>query len=665
MSAVMNAYNSRIELIKQPTKSEFALNRFFSLSSDLLSISGQDGYFQQLNPAWEKALGWTLSQLRSQPSIEFVHPDDLAVTLNAEERCQSEGIVEYENRYRRQDGSYIWLFWRKTRTEQGIYYAIAKEIKDYQWTEISQRQAMFELESRVQERTAALQQVNKQLNQKIAEQQQTAEALRHSEEQFRRVFDEAPIGMSLTGWDDRYIRVNRAFFEMLGYTESELMALTFKDITHPEDLENELPSLDQVRKGIINSFKLEKRYLKKNQEILWVNLTLMVLRDEGGEVLYDLAMVEDITERKLSEEALLQSQARYRAIVEDQTELICRFRLNLTLTFVNEAYCRYFGKQQSELIDNSFMLKVFPEDHEVFKQAINSLSKKQPIITHEHRAIMPSGEIRWQQWTNRALFNEHGKLIEFQAAGRDITPLKQAEAEMRKALAKERELSELRSSFVSLVSHEFRTPLTTILSSSELLQRYNHKLSDEKKFNHHYRIRSAVLLMTQLLDEVLTIGKAEAGQLRCEPALMDLVAFCTEVVESMQIGAKNQQELLLRVIGEPKEVQMDERLLRHILTNLLSNAMKYSPEGKKIQFDLSYDYSEVVFRIKDSGIGIPEEDLRKLFNAFRRASNVGTIQGTGLGLAIVKRCVDLHAGEIFVESEEGLGTTFTVKLPYG
>ncbi|NEO30555.1 MAG: PAS domain S-box protein [Symploca sp. SIO3C6] len=640
------------------------MNIFFSLSSDLISISDQDGYFQQLNPAWEKVLGWTLSQLRSQLWIEFVHPDDLAVTLNAEDRCQSEGIVEYENRYRRQDGSYIRLFWRKTRDEQGLYYAVAKEIEDSQWRKIAQQQTMLELETRFQERTTALQQANQQLNQKIDEQQQTAEALRHSEEQFRRVFDEAPIGMSLTGWDDRYIRVNRAFFEMLGYTESELMALTFKDITHPEDLEQELPSLNQVRKGAINSFKLEKRYLKKNKEILWVNLTLMVLRNEGGEVLYDLAMVEDITERKLSEEALRQSEARYRAIVEDQTELICRFTINLTLTFVNEAYCRYFGKQQSELIGNSFMLKVFQEDHEIFQQAINSLSKEQPIITHEHRTIMPSGEIRWQQWTNRVLFDEHDQIIEFQAAGRDITPLKQAQAEMRKALAKERELSELRSSFVSLVSHEFRTPLTTILSSSELLQRYNHKLSDEKKFNHHYRIRSAVMLMTQLLDEVLTIGKAEAGQLRCEPTLMDLLAFCTEVVDSMQIGANNKHKLTLEVFGEPTEVQMDEKLLRHILTNLLSNAIKYSHEGGEIEFDLTYNYSDVVFIIKDSGIGIPQKELENLFDAFRRASNVGTIQGTGLGLAIVKRCVDLHKGKIFVESEVGLGTTFTVTLPY-
>lgn len=660
----MNAYNPRVESIKQPAKSESALNIFFSLSSELLSISGQDGYFQQLNPVWEKVLGWTLSQLQSRPSIEFVHPDDLAVTLNAEERCQSEGIVEYKNRYCRQDGSYIWLFWRKTRGEHGLYYAVAKEVEDCQTKVVAQQQTMFELETRFQERTAALQQVHRQQNHTIAEHQQTTEALSHSEEQFRRVFDEAPIGMSLTGWDDRYIRVNRAFFEMLGYTESELMALTFKDITHPEDLENEIPSLDQVRKGSINSFKLEKRYLKKNKEILWVNLTLIALRDEGGEVLYDLAMVEDITERKLSEEALRQSEARYRAIVEDQTELICRFTLNRTLNFVNDAYCRYFGKQQSELIGKSFVPKVFQEDQEIFEPAISSLSKEQPIFTHEHRVIMPSGEIRWQQWTNRALFNEHGELIEFQAAGRDITPLKQAEVEMRKALAKEREVSELRSSFVSLVSHEFRTPLTAILSSSELLQRYNHKLSDEKKLNHHYRIRSAVMLMTQLLDEVLTIGKAEAGQLRCEPALMDLVAFCTEVVESMQIGANNKHELILRVIGKPTEVQMDEKLLRHILTNLISNAMKYSPEGRKIEFELVYNYSDTVFRIKDNGIGIPPEDLEQLFDAFQRAGNVGTIQGTGLGLAIVKKCVDLHEGKISVESELGLGTTFIVTLPY-
>ncbi len=363
------------------------------------------------------------------------------------------------------------------------------------------------------------------------------------------------------------------------------------------------------------------------------------------------------------EEALRQSEARYRAIVEDQTELICRFKPDGTLTFVNDAYCRYFGLQRSELIGQKFLPTMPSEDRKLITKNFRSLSQEHPINTYEHRVILPSGEIRWQQWSDRALFDELGNFIECQAVGRDITKLKQAEADIRMALEKERELSELRSSFISLVSHEFRTPLTTIQSSSELLERYTQKLSDEKKQTHYSRIQNAVKQMTQLLEDVLTIGQTEAGKLKFNPSPVDLVAFCHDIVESMHFSASPRHTINFVSSGHCTHSQMDEKLLGHIVTNLLSNAIKYSPEGGTVQFDLVCNPSSAVFRIQDSGIGIPPEDLDKLYDSFGRASNVGTIQGTGLGLAIVKNCVDLHGGKIDVESELGAGTKFTVTLP--
>jgi signal transduction histidine kinase len=261
------------------------------------------------------------------------------------------------------------------------------------------------------------------------------------------------------------------------------------------------------------------------------------------------------------------------------------------------------------------------------------------------------------------LRNEAGEILYGLGMVEDITERKQAEAEILKALEKERELSELRSGFVSLVSHEFRTPLTTIQSSAELLERYSNRLSDEKKQNHLTRIQIAVKRMTQLLEDILTIGKAEAGKLQFEPSSMDLVAFCQEIVESMQMSARPHHTINFMVQGDGRDALMDEKLLGHIVTNLLSNAMKYSPSGGTVQFDLICTDSLAIFRVQDSGIGIPQSDLEQLFESFGRASNVGTIPGTGLGLAIVKRCVDLHRGTIAVESTLGVGTTFTVTLP--
>jgi signal transduction histidine kinase len=231
------------------------------------------------------------------------------------------------------------------------------------------------------------------------------------------------------------------------------------------------------------------------------------------------------------------------------------------------------------------------------------------------------------------------------------------------ALEREKELSELRSSFVSLVSHEFRTPLTVIQSSTDLLSHYHHRWSDEKKLTHFGRITSAVKHMTQLLNDVLTIGKAEAGQLKFEPSPIDLLAFCNELVESLQLSASPHHTINFVAQCNYTNVQIDKKLLGHIFTNLLSNAIKYSPQGGTVQFNLLCTSSSAVFRIQDTGIGIPSKDIEKVFESFGRASNVGTIPGTGLGLAIVKKCVDLHGGEIAIESELGVGTTFIVKLP--
>ncbi len=246
---------------------------------------------------------------------------------------------------------------------------------------------------------------------------------------------------------------------------------------------------------------------------------------------------------------------------------------------------------------------------------------------------------------------------------REITQRQRLEEELRNALTKEKELSELKSNIISVVSHEYRTPLATILSSAELLEHYGHKWSQHKRQRHFQRIQNTVHHMTQLISDVLLINKAEAGKLNFKPVPLDLVTFCQELIEELQLTAKTKHQIDFQNLGVCHAVCMDEKLLRQFLTNLLSNAIKYSPGGGKIQFDLIFAPDTVTFRIKDSGIGIPQKDQDQLFDAFYRSSNVGTISGTGLGLAIVKKCVERHNGKIRVESEVNVGTTFTVIIP--
>lgn len=231
-------------------------------------------------------------------------------------------------------------------------------------------------------------------------------------------------------------------------------------------------------------------------------------------------------------------------------------------------------------------------------------------------------------------------------------------------LIKAKELNQFKSEFVSMLSHDIRNPLNTILLAAGLLQSNDDKLPKEKKLNHYQMIRSAVKSMSQLLDEVSFIGKADTGKLQCELVLLDLQAFCRQLIREMELStAQKQITIIFTVSGQLGEALCDEHLLRHILGNLLTNAIKYSPVGSKIDFELIGQEKSVTFRIKDQGIGIPKNELQHLFQPFHRASNVGAIPGTGLGLAIVKKSVEAHKGEISVESEVGVGTTFTVTLP--
>lgn len=279
-----------------------------------------------------------------------------------------------------------------------------------------------------------------------------------------------------------------------------------------------------------------------------------------------------------------------------------------------------------------------------------------------------------------------------------------AEQRVLQALEKEKELSQMKSLFVANASHEFRTPLATIRSSIDLLTMYCSELMDSKKTKHFQRIQTAIDQMLQLLDDLLLIGKAETGKIAFNPAPLNLVEFCENLVEELQINTSIQyglnidnNSLLLKpdnnvlaletsvkivplsndVQPTPKvlkriafthqgnfaQARMDGNLLQQILTNILSNAVKYSPKNEIVNFDLCCEAQIVTIRIQDRGIGIDKEDQPQLFEPFYRAGNVGKIQGTGLGLSIVKKCVELHESQIYVESEVGNGTTFIVKLP--
>ncbi|MBE9035819.1 PAS domain-containing sensor histidine kinase [aff. Roholtiella sp. LEGE 12411] len=245
---------------------------------------------------------------------------------------------------------------------------------------------------------------------------------------------------------------------------------------------------------------------------------------------------------------------------------------------------------------------------------------------------------------------------------RDITECQQAKEKIRRVLEQEKQLAEDRAQFVSMVSHEFRSPLNIISYSTSLLKRHSHHWSDEKKLLYLQRLQTATEQISQLMDEVLMIGSAEAGKLQCELKPLDLNLFCREILAEMNLQTNSLSTVNFVSQGNCKPIWVDKKLLQPVLTNLISNAIKYSPKNTKVDLILSYQDEKVIFQIKDQGIGITPRDQEQLFKPFYRGENVGDIPGNGLGLAIVKKLLDLHYSKIDVVSEVGKGTTFTITL---
>jgi PAS domain S-box-containing protein len=516
-----------------------------------------------------------------------------------------------------------------------------------------------------QQRIKTIAAVNQNLKREITERKRVETVLRESQSQLQEFFDNAnDLIQSVLLEDGHLIYVNRAWRETLGYTEPEIERLSIFEIIHPQQLNHCMDMFQSLQAGR-QELRVETIFLTKDgREIVVegsVNCQL-----ENGKPKATRGIFRDITERQRAENELRQAEAKYRNIYENAIEGIFQSTPDGHFISANPALVRLYGYESFEeltanLTDIRQQLYVESQRRDEFTYLLEAHGS---VLGFESQIYRKDGSIIWILENARVVRNSNGEVLYYEGMIDGITERKQAEAEIRKALEKERELRELKSSFVSMVSHEFRTPLATILVAAELLEHYSDQWTQEKKLTYLRRIQSTVKQLTQLLSDVLLIGKTEAGKIEFNPAPLNLVQFCCELVEELQFGVNSNQHAINFVSEcECLNACMDKKLLRHIFSNLLSNAIKYSPADGSVNFELSCQRGEAIFEIKDEGIGIPLEDQQRLFESFHRASNVGEIPGTGLGLAIVKTAVELHHGKIVVNSEVGVGTTFTVTLP--
>jgi len=323
------------------------------------------------------------------------------------------------------------------------------------------------------------------------------------------------------------------------------------------------------------------------------------------------------------------------------------------------------GKETSALTLDELAHMVHPDDLHKVKQALSKcLNGGESEYVAEHRVKTLAGGWVWSKGRGRVVErDEDGRPLRMTGVNVDIDDSKRAEVELLAAVQREKELSEMKSKFVSTASHEFRTPLATMLSSAELLEHYSESLSPAEKLNLLRAIQGGAKRMSEMIDDMLELGRAESGVLKLNLGPTNLRELCARVVSEFRIAQGKQHVITLDDRFDRLEAYLDERLLRHILNNLLSNAVKYSPPGSEVTFSLARRGEQAAIEIQDRGIGIPLEDQPRMFESFHRASNVENRPGTGLGLAIVKKAVELHGGEISLKSAVGSGTLFTVMIP--
>jgi PAS domain S-box-containing protein len=497
----------------------------------------------------------------------------------------------------------------------------------------------------------------------VTEQRAMVEALRHSEERYRLVVEHSGEGM-LVVQDGHFAFVNRRATELLRMGKEELMHRGYLHLIHPDDR----AMVDERRRRRLAGEDVPNRYeirlLMPDGEIRWLDIGVTLVPWDGAGA--TLTFFSDITERKMADAALQRTWAEREALLN--TALVGMALIKgRTIQWANRRIADMLGYADNQLLGRSteFLYDNQNEWEELGRLQHAALSAHS-TYSHERALLRRDGRMLWVQMDGQCVepYQPDAGVIWTLL---DITERRQAELETHRALAQQKELNELRSRFVAMTSHEFRTPLAAILSSVELLTHYNERLSSQDRQDVLHTIQDSVHRMTHMLDRVLMLGRSDAGMLEFKPTPLNLKTWCQTLVDDVLAQWRSSQCTLHTDWALlPAQVVADEKLLHHIFSNLLTNAFKYSPQGGEVRFTAqARNGRELVFTVQDQGIGIPSTEIDHLFDSFHRASNVGHIAGTGLGLAIVKTAVQLHRGSIEVDSAVDRGTRFTVVLPCG
>lgn len=493
------------------------------------------------------------------------------------------------------------------------------------------------------------------------------EALRQSQNHLRLVLEEREIvlknsivGIAFLTPDGRLRWGNRPVMEIFGIQARPGLSMEQFYLSREHYLQVGGDVAAAVARGEVYENELQMK--RGDGTRIWVLLSGKAVNQD------DLSqgtvwVIMNITQRKELEAQLQKTSSEREAILNNALVGIV-LSAGGTLEWVNEKFAHMLGYPRGELLGRPFPSILPDQDaYREFREEARRVLRETGAYSREMQLRRADGGLFWVEMGGSCVRpNDPDSGVIWTSL--DITGRKQSEDEMREALEQQKALNELRSRFVAMTSHEFRTPLAAIMSAEELLRHYGDRLAQPEREEILGSIAAGVQRMSGMMDRVLLLGQADAGMLEFQPQRIRLAPLCRQFVEEARAQQPHdRREVKLSIADDAGEGSYDEKLLRHIFGNLLSNAIKYSPGGGEVHFRVKREDEHTVFEVADQGIGIPPDEVGHLFESFHRASNVGAIQGTGLGLAIVKNAVDMHGGRIEVRSKLGEGTTFRVSLP--
>ena len=590
-------------------------------------------------------------------------------------------------------------FWLRAFAILGVIIVMGVSLKQKRVNNtlrVHQRKLNALLEERAKSEREKMSKVNRTLKLELKEHAMAAAQLRESEAHFRMVADSAPALIWMAGPDLSRSYFSAVWLSFTGRNEEQEIEDGWLQIVHPEDQETLKMALSKSMKAR-SEFKLEYRLRRFDGKFRWILDTGSPRFSVDGDFAGYIGSCIDITDKKEIEEASRQSEERYRTVVENQIELVCHFLPDTTLTFVNEAYCRYFNKSREELIGISF-LNLLPESSRTMaKEKIGALLVEPKEVEYERQIYLPDGSIAWQLWHDHPLLDHNGSVVEFQSVGRDITELKRTQRqlwsyardleatkaelmeqtkqlaqtieELEEARHKAIAATESKSQFLANMSHEIRTPMSGILGYADILLEAE---LTPKQHEFAKTIQENGQRLLYLLNDILDFSKIEAGHIELESTPFSLRDMAEGVLELMTPKATEKGlELILRIGATiPKKVKGDENRLRQIFMNLISNAVKFTEDGT-IEVTLEGQHKEnnaYAFKasVRDTGIGIEPAKLDEIFETFTQAdaSTTRRFGGTGLGLAISRKLARMMNGDIWATSEQGQGSTFFVSANF-